>query len=216
LKRLIRTIYFDFGNVIAFFDHQRAVRRLVEYTDLDAAELTRRLYDTELEFAYAEGKLTTDEFVCEAKRSGGLNCSSEQFLDCFNDIFSPNAEVCELIPQLKPRYRVVLASNTVDAHYRRYVADYAHVFAHFEALAPSHEAGARKPHREYYEYAHRFADAAPAECLFVDDLPANVEAAERFGMKGLIYRSDGTLAAKLRAAGISVEATNSRTTKQGE
>ena len=40
---MIQTIFFDFGNVLAFFDHQRAIRELVKFTDLPAAELMRCL-----------------------------------------------------------------------------------------------------------------------------------------------------------------------------
>src|SRR5262245_50723728 len=143
---MIKTIFFDFGNVLAFFDHQRTVRQLVTFTDVGAIELTRLLYDPPLADAYETGRLTTEEYVCEATRTGRLTCTQDEFLVAFNDIFTPNPEVCELIPRLKPRYRVVLASNTVDAHFRRYVADYADVLAHFDHLVASHHAGAKKPH----------------------------------------------------------------------
>jgi hypothetical protein len=43
--------------------------------------------------------------------------------------------------------------------------------------------------------------------VFVDDLPTNVEAAERFGWRGVVYRPDGTLADKLRSAGVGIGTT---------
>jgi putative hydrolase of the HAD superfamily len=48
----IRTIIFDFGNVVAFFDHGRAVARLARHTDLLPAELTLQLYGGPIEEAY--------------------------------------------------------------------------------------------------------------------------------------------------------------------
>jgi len=201
---LIRTIFFDFGNVLAFFDHQRAIRELVRHTDLSAAELTHLLYDTPLAEDYETGRITTDQYVGEALRAGRITCSPEKFLAHFCDIFSRNPEVCDLIPALLPRYRVVLASNTVDAHYTRYCADYADVLRGFHYLVASHHAGARKPHPRFFEYAHRHAEAAPSECLFIDDLPANIATAEAFGWRGIVYRPDGTLADKLRDVGIEI------------
>jgi putative hydrolase of the HAD superfamily len=201
---LIKTIFFDFGNVVAFFDHQRAVRQLTAFTELHAAELTRRLYADALVDDYETGKLTTEQYVSEALRLGQLTCSPDEFLTRFCDIFEANPEVCDLVPKLKPRYRVVLASNTVEPHYDRYVADFAHVFAHFDHLVASHHARARKPHPDFFAYAQRFAGAAPHECLFIDDLAANVETAERFGWKGIVYRPDGSLADKLRDAGVEI------------
>jgi glucose-1-phosphatase len=201
---LIRTIFFDFGNVVAFFDHQRAVRELVRHSDLPAAELTRLLYDTPLAEDYETGSITTEEYVREALRTGRLSCSPDDFLAHFCNIFERNAEVCDLIPSLLPRYRVVLASNTVDAHYRRYCADYSDLLGRFHHLVASHHAGARKPHPRFFEYAQRHAEAERGECLFIDDLDANIATAVEFGWNGLVYRADGTLADKLRDAGIEI------------
>jgi putative hydrolase of the HAD superfamily len=143
---MIKTIFFDFGNVVAFFDHGRAVKRLLSFTALTVAELIQ-LYDRPLVTDYEIGKITTAEFVREATRHGRFTCTPDEFLVCFCDIFWRNHEVCDLIPRLKPRYRVVLASNTVDSHYRRYVADYVDVLGHFDHLVASHHAGVRKPRK---------------------------------------------------------------------
>ena len=51
----IRTLIFDFGNVVAFFDHSRAVMRLAHYTDLPPVELTLKLYGSQIEDAYERG-----------------------------------------------------------------------------------------------------------------------------------------------------------------
>lgn len=200
---MIKTIFFDFGNVLAFFDHGRAVERLLRHTDLSAAEFAR-LYDRPILIDYETGKVTTEEFVREAMLHGRLTCTADEFVTHFCDIFWRNDEVCDLVPRLKPKYRLVLASNTVDAHFRRYAADFADVFTHFNHLVASHHAGHRKPHVEFFRYAQQFALAEPHECLFVDDLPANVETAERFGWRGIVYRPDGTLADKLGSAGVEL------------
>src|SRR5438874_2199991 len=112
---MIRTIFFDFGNVVAFFDHDRALREFARFTDMDPTELGLTLYGGTLEDDYECGKLTTAEYVREALLNCRLTCTPEQFLSFYDKIFWANPEVCELIPRLKPRYRVVLASNTNDA-----------------------------------------------------------------------------------------------------
>ena len=50
---MIKTILFDFGNVLAFFDHQRAVRQLLPYTDRTAEELVKLIYYNNLEYRCA-------------------------------------------------------------------------------------------------------------------------------------------------------------------
>jgi putative hydrolase of the HAD superfamily len=199
---MIRTIFFDFGNVVAFFDHSRAIAQMKAFTDMPPVELALALYGNPLEDDYECGKLSTAEYVRLAKLSGRLTCSEESFLAAFVDIFTANAEVCDLIPRLAPRYRLVIASNTNDAHYRKYTEQFAGALQHFKALCPSHEAGHRKPHTEYYTFCQKSAEAEPGECLFIDDMPVNIEAAVCHGWKGLLYRPGENLAQQLANLGI--------------
>ena len=158
---MIRTIFFDFGNVLAFFDHSRAIRQFVRFTDMDPVELGLQLYGGPLEDDYEIGRLTTAEYAREAILNGRLSCTAEQFLECFVDIFWANPEVSNLIPKLKPRYRLVLASNTNDAHFTRYTKQFADVLGHFDYLVASHRVGARKPHEEFFTAAKAHANAEP-------------------------------------------------------
>jgi putative hydrolase of the HAD superfamily len=200
----MKTLFLDFGNVLAFFDHQRAIRQLVRFTPLAAADLTAVLYDGPLETDYEAGRITTAEYVARAIDAGRLDCTPEQFLAAFVDIFTRNPDVCDLLPALAGRYRLVLASNTNDAHFTKYCQQFAADLRHFAHLGTSHRAGARKPHPDFFAYCQRFADAEPGECAFVDDLPANVEAARRHGWRGVLYRPGDRLADNLAAAGIPV------------
>jgi FMN phosphatase YigB (HAD superfamily) len=202
----MKTIVFDFGNVIAFFDHQRALDRLTRYTDIPAAELALLLYGSPIEDDYERGRLTTADYVRAAKLDGRLTCSDSEFLAAFVDIFWRNDPVCELVPRLAGRYRLVLASNTNEAHYRKFTEQFADVLAHFDHLATSFAAGSRKPHAEFFAYVQSFAQAEAAECLFIDDLAVNVEAGRRHGWKGVVYRPGDDLAAELARFGIQTGA----------
>ena len=41
-----------------------------------------------------------------------------------------------------------------------------------------------------------------ASCLFVDDFPPNIEAAENAGMQGIVFHDAGQLREELKARGI--------------
>jgi putative hydrolase of the HAD superfamily len=198
----IKTLIFDFGNVLAFFDHGRAVARLDEYTDMEPVELTLVLSGGAAEDAYERGAIDTDEYVREGLLNGRLTCTPEQFLAAFGNVFWRNFEVCNLIPLVQPKYRLVLASNTTLAHYEAYTAQFADVLRYFDHLGTSFAARARKPEPEFFAHIQEHAKADPGECLFVDDQTTNDEAGVRFGWKGVVYRPDGTIADKLRAAGV--------------
>lgn len=186
---MIRTILFDFGNVVAFFDHQRAIARLTAFTDMDGPTLYRTFYASSLEEAYERGALATGDFVGECLTLGRLCCTDREFLDAFNDIFSPNPDIIDRIPELASRYRLILASNTNASHFGRFREQFADVLKHFSFLGVSHEAGVRKPSHSFFDYCWRHAGCTPAECLFVDDLPANVAGGTAFGFSTMLYNA---------------------------
>jgi putative hydrolase of the HAD superfamily len=45
----------------------------------------------------------------------------------------------------------------------------------------------RKPEKEIFLYAAKTLGLAPAECVFVDDMEANVAAAQACGMTGVLH-----------------------------
>ncbi len=65
----------------------------------------------------------------------------------------------------------------------------------------SYELGMVKPEPEIYLEAARRAGCRPDECVFIDDMPENVEAAAKLGMAGVVYRPETDLAAEFRKLG---------------
>jgi len=200
----MQTIIFDFGNVVGFFDHGRTLNRLQEFTDMTPAEMFQAVYATPLEDAVEEGKLSKADFLREVKKIWRLNCDEEILCAAVANIFTPNQEVCSLIPQLRPRYRILLGSNTNVVHADHYRQEFAETLAHFHSLVMSHEVGVRKPNAQFFRHCLERAECPAEKCLFIDDLAANVAAARELGMKGIVYRPGNGLVASMREMGISV------------
>lgn len=198
----MKTIFFDFGNVVGFFDHNRAIAKLAAHTHLTPVELDAAVYHRDSHSAYESGHLSTDEFVRRALEVGQLRCTAAEFEALFADIFWRNDDVCDLIPALAKRYRLVLASNTCDAHYRALCRQFEPELAHFSARGASHEAGARKPHPAFYAYCQSLAAADPGDCLFVDDLLPNIEAGRSHGWRVAHYPAGARLRDVLAPHGI--------------
>ncbi len=201
----MKTIFFDFGNVVGFFDHRRAIAKLAAHTHLTPEELDAAVYHRDRHDAYERGVLSTDEFTRRALAVGQLRCTATEFEALFADIFWRNDDVCDLIPALAKRYRLVLASNTCDAHYRGLCRQFAPELAHFAARGASHEAGARKPHPAFYAYCQSLAAAAPGECLFVDDLLPNIQAGRSHGWHTAHYPAGAKLREVLAPHGIQFD-----------
>jgi putative hydrolase of the HAD superfamily len=80
----------------------------------------------------------------------------------------------------------------------------------FDAVVISGEVGMRKPEPRIYHHALDLLSLPAQACVFVDDVPANVQAAEQLGMAGVVHRDYPTTAARLSALlGLDLAATDS-------
>jgi len=198
----ISAIVFDFGNVIGFFDHYRTLQRIARYTDMDPAAMYKAIYDGALEDEFERGQITQGEFLERFRRTCRLTCADEVLSAACADIFIPNAEVCALLPALKPHYRLLLGSNTNELHSRHFRRQFADVLRNMDAVVLSHEIGVRKPKAGFFEHCQHLAGCAPAECLFIDDLPANVAGARACGWQGIVYMGLDDLRRHLHEMGV--------------
>lgn len=67
----------------------------------------------------------------------------------------------------------------------------------FDAVTISGEVGLRKPAEEIYALAAREVGLPPADCVFVDDLPVNLDPAARLGMATVHHRQPEQTIAEL-------------------
>ncbi|MBI3821359.1 MAG: HAD family phosphatase [Planctomycetes bacterium] len=200
----MKTIIFDFGNVVGFFDHGRTLEKVRPHSPFSPAEMYASVYDGDLEDQIERGQVPVPVFLDHVHQLWQLKCDVYFLHDAIRDIFWPNPEVCELIPKLAGRYRILLGSNTNAIHSRQFITQFADVLSHFDSLVLSHEIGTRKPDRAFFQRCHELAEAPAAQCVFVDDLAANIAGARALGFHGIHYRPNADLAGKLRAAGVDV------------
>jgi putative hydrolase of the HAD superfamily len=68
----------------------------------------------------------------------------------------------------------------------------------FDHMTISAEVGLAKPDARIYQHALEKLGRRPEEAIFVDDVPANIEAAKRLGMQGLIFQEAEQVIAEIR------------------
>jgi putative hydrolase of the HAD superfamily len=88
--------------------------------------------------------------------------------------------------------RTCLLSNSWSNTYPR--DDWDEVF---DAVVISGEVGMRKPEPRIFEHALGRIGLAGAECVFVDDIEANIDAARALGIAGIHHRDAATTIAEL-------------------
>jgi glucose-1-phosphatase len=207
----IQAVIFDFGNVVGLFDRRCAATQLAALSDLGAEPILQFLLEREHEDDYESGRMSTAQMVDFLRQRCRVRGSDKQIHSAYANMFALNPEVCQLIPRLKPPYRLVLLSNTNEMHHRQFREQFAEVLSWFDGIVLSHEVGVRKPHPQIYQHAVELAGCPARECLFIDDLPANVQGAREAGLQGVVYYAGQDLAAELVRLGLTLQPLAERT-----
>jgi glucose-1-phosphatase len=199
-------VIFDFGNVVGFFDYLKACERLGAGIGLSASALRERIAErgfAELLAQFECGTIAPEQFAREVMARAGLTLSYHQFVEAWQDIFWLNEPVARLIALLdEAGYTLVLGSNTNVLHSTYYRRQFARTLDRFDHLVLSHEVGHMKPDAEFYAACVATARRPAASCIFVDDLPENVEGARLAGLIGLHYVDTPALIAELGRLGV--------------
>jgi len=116
----------------------------------------------------------------------GLAMTLEEFRLAWNDIFTLNPPMLEVVEQ-SPRPRILL-SNTNEPHATWIREQYPEVFPLFDECVLSHEVGMRKPEVAIYRRVEAITGRRPEEHVFVDDRPRNIEGARAAGWQGIEFR----------------------------
>jgi putative hydrolase of the HAD superfamily len=79
------------------------------------------------------------------------------------------------------------------------MADYPrHLFpGMFDVVVISGEVGMRKPEERIFRHAAGLLGLEPAECVFIDDIEVNIQAAEAIGMTAILHRDPPETLARL-------------------
>lgn len=202
----VSTVVFDFGNVLGFFSHKRAAEQLAALGDVSAEAVAAYLFGGHLEDDYESGRVPTATLIAQVRETFRLGGTDEELGRAFADMFWPNDDVCALVPLLRPDYRLLLLSNTNELHSRQFLPQFRQVLAHFDHVFLSHEIGMRKPDPRIYAHCQRLAGRPANECLFIDDLATNVQAARACGWQGLVYERGMDLRGALAHLGVRCRA----------
>ena len=204
-----QAIIFDFGNVIAFFDFRKATAKLGARLGLSGQELYDRLGPIgfpEVLREYETGQVSSVEFIERVSTLIQLAITHNEFIAAWTDIFTPNESIIPVVKSLKAQgYRLILGSNTNEIHATHFRVQFASTLGHFDALILSHETKHMKPNPEFYLACARAAGVDPVDCVFIDDLPGNIQGARTAGLFGILYDSTEKLITDLDKIGISTK-----------
>lgn len=186
---MITNVVFDIGNVLAGFEWEAFYRGFGH-----SEEILQKL-----------AKATVKSPFWNEMDRGRLQ--TEEILDCFiqNDpsIEKEIREVFQNVKQMITRYdyaipwirevkekgcRVYVISNFAEKPYQD-CSEALDFLSETHGAVLSYQEQMIKPSPEIYRLLCSRYGLKPEECVFIDDMPVNVEAAIEQGMRGILFRS---------------------------
>jgi putative hydrolase of the HAD superfamily len=180
----------DVDGVVRHWDRE-ATARLEQEHELPAGTIAAIAFAPELLNPAVTGRISDDRWRAEIAQRLTARCGSAPRAAQVVELWSGSMgrlddEVLELLTLARQSIPVALVSNATTRLERDLrllgVADV------IPQIVNSSRIGVAKPDPAIYLAAAERVGVAPGRCLFVDDTPVNVRAAEGLGMTGLVYR----------------------------
>lgn len=202
---MIKNILFDMGNVLIHFDRKAFLDRL-DVSEEDKQLLLREVFLSVEWVQMDRGTLweaSAEPLMCR-RLPERLHSAVHSLVSCWDEPMLPITGMAELVQELKENgYGIYLLSN---ASLRQH--DYwskVPGWQFFDGKIISADEKVMKPHPDYYLRAMERFKLIPGECIFIDDVPANIEGAMYCGIPGIVFHGDAQLLRRqLRDHGIRV------------
>ncbi len=202
----IKGVIFDYGRVLAWTQHQGPRAAWERQLGLVPGALTRAVHNEHSWIAAQRGAITVDahwQEVSSALRLTPEDTTALRAAFYAGDVL--NVELVACIDRLRAHgLRIGLLSN-FSADLRAMLAQ-QDLLRRFDALAISAEIGIMKPDAAAYQAILAMLQMEAHTCVFIDDVPANVAAAQAVGLHGIVFEDNPScLAALTRLLGIGID-----------
>lgn len=203
----IRGLIFDYGGVL--WDMRWDLARTLEQEHgLRARTIVETLYGSDTWQRLEVGVGERDAWLDESHRA--LEAAAGRALPPLHQhwrerqhLIAPNID---LIRRLRPAYKTAVLSNA-DSSLTRALRESHGIDDLFDDVVVSADVGMAKPDVRIYQLSAQRLGLTPRECVFIDDLPRNVEGAQSAGMRGIHFLvNQQDLEVQLAELGVVVQA----------
>jgi len=177
------TFLFDIGNVLLKFDFLPALNSLKgNNAEINAIEKVMLAKDR-----FESGETSVKEFVHLLRTYLDFQGSDDDLFSAWNSIFTAIPDTFLLAKKLKEQgHRLILFSNISPVHARFCLNEY-NLLDLFDHAVFSYEIGAIKPEDAFFIRSFKKFQIIPEETIYIDDLPGNIAAGKRHGLRSFCY-----------------------------
>jgi putative hydrolase of the HAD superfamily len=185
----IRVCFFDMGNVLVTFSHERMLANVATVTGWTIEQARRFLFAEGRQWQMERGELSEAELHAQLAAATGRAIPPGELHLALADIFEVNDSIVPLLHELRVAgQRLILLSNTSRTH-MEFIEHRFDVLSLIDERITSFTVGAMKPDPRIFETALRLAGCPAEECFYTDDIAEYVEAFGRFGVHSHVFHS---------------------------
>ena len=186
---MIKNIIFDIGNVLIHFQPKQYLATFIP--DHEVREKVYGAIFGAKEWLMLDRGVITEEEAFVLFRAncpevtGEINYTVETF---YEKMLTPISETAEYLKHLKQSgYRIYLLSNYQKKAFH-HIKQRNDFFRFIDGGVISFEDRLMKPEPEIYQLLLNRYGLEPSETVFIDDTPENITAAEKLGIRGIVFR----------------------------
>ena len=203
-------LYFDLGNVLLSFCHERMCRQMGDVAGLDPSVVRRVLFESEDSLSFQlqleRGDISDQDYYEHFCRRTGSQPDQAQLAEAGSDIFAVIEPMEQLVRSLAAAgNRMGILSNVGAVHWQFISSDgrFPLVQQGFEFSICSFEVRSVKPEPAIYHTAIERAGVPAEEIFFTDDREENVVGARAVGIDAVPFISAEQLRLELQQRGVA-------------
>jgi HAD superfamily hydrolase (TIGR01509 family) len=201
----IRAIIFDIGRVLVRLDIAGAMGGLAGMISLTPQETWAAIEHDPRWRDWQEGRMSPRDWQLHICRRLGVNLAFEQFSEIWNRVLDPTPPLDgAFLESLSKRFCLAVLSNTDPIHVAELEKRFD-FFRFFKHRIYSCVVGASKPSPLIFRAALQACKTTADNAIYIDDIPAYVEAARQLGMTGILFHSPEQLIADLEPFGAKLQ-----------
>ncbi len=188
---MIKNVIFDIGNVLAHFRWEDVFRETLGLCGQDFSEVADATVRAGVWNEFDRSLMTDEEIVniCVSRAPQHEEVIRRFFRECTGDLIRDFDYSYGWLKGLKDRgYKVYILSNYGNTSFNACIREgHLRFLELVDGRVISYEVQKVKPEPEIYEEILSKYALDPAECVFIDDRPENIEGAEKAGIRGIVF-----------------------------
>ncbi len=201
---MIKAGIFDVGGVLHTNEIAHVHDDIVKTLGIthDAFEKAANRFLTSLQTGKITEQTFWEEIIHDTQAPGKLPNESLYGRE-FKKRLTLHADVFTLLHRLKGSgYKLAVLSTTIQPHVD--ILKKKHLFTNFDVHVFSTDVALVKPDPAIYRYALNQLNVKPEETFFVDDLQENIQAANKLGIHGILFKDIDGLKQRLLALNVAI------------